>query len=181
MESVIRTEDGELCGHVQVRDGSWYALVVFGAVLGRHSTREDAVAQVLSDGLASLAERWTLVRDDDGSSQHVCIQEANARSVTVALDYYSMPGVPTLTIAAAEIAAGTWSLHRQTTARRTGEVDGACPSKDPSTAAESRGVGDVATRETRPAIKYIERRTTHQPQHEPRPRRRVLWDESAHS
>jgi Ser/Thr protein kinase RdoA (MazF antagonist) len=48
MEEVRRPVDGELCGHVQRADGSWFALVVFGAVPGRHSTREDAVAQVLS-------------------------------------------------------------------------------------------------------------------------------------
>jgi hypothetical protein len=41
-----------------------------------------------------------------------CIQEANAQSVTLALGYYSMPGVPTLTITASKIAAGEWGLHR---------------------------------------------------------------------
>jgi hypothetical protein len=112
MEEVRRPADGELCGHVELRDGSWVALVVFGAELGRHSIREDAVAQVLSEGLASLAERWTLQRGDGSSDEVVCIQEANAQSVTLALGYYSMPGVPTLTIRASEIAAGVWCMHR---------------------------------------------------------------------
>ena len=112
MEPVFRPEDGELCGHVEERDGSWCALVVFGAELGRHTTRDEAIAQVLADGLAALADRWTLLQRDDDAGQIVCIQEANARSVTVALDYYSMPGVPTLTIAAADVAAGIWTLHR---------------------------------------------------------------------
>jgi hypothetical protein len=112
MEEVRRPVDDELCGHVQLADGSWFALVVFGAVLGRHSTREEAVAQVLSEGLASLAERWTLRRGDSNSDEVVCIQEANAQTVTVAFGYYSMPGVPTLTIRASEIAAGVWSMHR---------------------------------------------------------------------
>jgi hypothetical protein len=113
MEEVRRPADGELCGHVEVRDGTWFALVVFGAVLGRHSTREAAVAQVLSDGLASLADRWTLRRGDGSSEDEVvCIQEANAQTVTLALGYYSLPGVPTLTIQVSEIAAGEWSLHR---------------------------------------------------------------------
>lgn len=62
MEEVRRSGDHELCGHVELRNGSWFALVVFGAVLGRHSTRDEAVEQVLSEGLASLAERWTLQR-----------------------------------------------------------------------------------------------------------------------
>ena len=112
MEEVRLPTDGELCGFVELRDGSWLALVVFGAVLGRHATREDAVVQVLSEGLASLAERWTLRRGDSGSEEVVCIQEANAQTVTVALGYYSMPGVPTLTIRASKIAVGEWSMRR---------------------------------------------------------------------
>lgn len=111
MEEVRRAVDGELCGHVELRDGVWCALVVFGASLGCHSTRKDAVAQVLSEGLASLAERWTL-QSADGAEQVVCIQEANEQTVTVALDYYSMPGVPTVTITSSEFADGRWSMHR---------------------------------------------------------------------
>ena len=112
MEEVRRPDDGELCGHVAARDGAGFALVVFGAVLGRHSTREDAVTQVLTEGLASLADRWTLRRGDDDTEEVVCILEANARTVTLALGYYAMPGVPTLTVTASEIAAGEWSMHR---------------------------------------------------------------------
>lgn len=112
MDEVRRPIDDELCGHVELRGDSWFALVVFGAVLGRHETREAAVAHVLSDGLASLADRWTLQRGDGNSDEVVCIQEANAHSVTVALGYYSMPGVPTLTISASEIATGACRMHR---------------------------------------------------------------------
>lgn len=110
MEAVRRSVDGELCGHVELRDGSWCALVIFGALLGWHSTREDAVAQVLSEGLASLADRWTL-RGADGD-RVVCIQEANEWAVTVALGYASMPGVPTLTVTSTELADGHWVLYR---------------------------------------------------------------------
>lgn len=111
VEEVRRPEDGELCGHVEFRHGSWLALVVFGAVLDYHSTREDAVNHVLSEGLASLAERWTL-RSAASSDEVACVQEANENSVTLALGYYSMPGVPTLTITRDELDAGTWILHR---------------------------------------------------------------------
>ena len=111
MEEVRRVDDGELCGHVDLRDGAWSALVVFGAPLGCHATREAAIAQVLSEGLASLAERWTL-RSSHGSDEVVCIQEANTHAVTLALGYYSMPGVPTLTLRASELASGEWSLVR---------------------------------------------------------------------
>ena len=87
-------------------------MTVFGAVLGRHSTRAAAVDQVLADGLASLAGRWTLRRGDGGDEEIVCIQEANPSSVKLALGYYSLPGVPTLTITAAQLASGEWELYR---------------------------------------------------------------------
>ena len=107
-----RQRDGELCGHVEQRRGQWYALTVFGAVLGRHDRRPDAADQVLTEGLAFLAERSTVRRGDSGEEAVVCIQEANAASVTVARGYYSMPGVPTLTITAAQIASGEWEMYR---------------------------------------------------------------------
>lgn len=108
----VRRDDGELCGHVDQRDGRWRALVVFGAVLGDHDSRNDAVRHVLDDGLASLAERWTLRHGASGDEEVVCIQEANVASVTVARGYYSLPGVPTLTITAHQLAAGEWELRR---------------------------------------------------------------------
>jgi hypothetical protein len=112
VEAVRRESDGELCGHVaQSDDGRWLALTVFGAALGAHDDRQAAIDQVSSEGLASLAERWTL-RGGDGEQQIVCIQEANADSVTVALDYYSLPGVPTLTITRDEIDSGDWEFRR---------------------------------------------------------------------
>jgi len=112
VEEVRRPSDGELCGHVERRGGHWCALTVFGAVLGRHDRREDAVDRVLTEGLASLSERWVLRHNDGGDAEVVCIQEANATAVTVALGYYSMPGVPTRTIAAAQISSGEWEMSR---------------------------------------------------------------------
>jgi hypothetical protein len=112
VQEVRRTSDGELCGHVDERDGRWCALTVFGAVLGRHDNRQDAVAEVLTEGLASLAERWTLRHSDSGEEEIVCIQEANAAWVTVALGYYSLPGIPTMTITAEQLESGEWELYR---------------------------------------------------------------------
>jgi hypothetical protein len=109
-EPVRRPDDGELCGHVAFDDGAWHALAVFGEELGRHESRDDAVDHVLADGLASLAERWVLHRGDD--EQIVCILEANDRTVTVALDYYAMPGVPTLTLTVDDLLAGRCRLRR---------------------------------------------------------------------
>jgi hypothetical protein len=111
VDAVRRHADGELCGFVEERAGQWCALTVFGAVLGRHARGEDATNQVLAEGLTSLAERWTLRHGEHGGEEVVCIQEANADSVTVALGYYSLPGVPTLTITAAQIASGEWELR----------------------------------------------------------------------
>ena len=109
---VRRDADGELCGHVERRGPRWLALTVFGAPLGDHGRRRDAVDQVLREGLASLAERWTLRHGETGEEEVVCIQEASADGVTVARGYYPVPGVPTLTITAAELAAGVWVLRR---------------------------------------------------------------------
>jgi hypothetical protein len=112
VEEVRRPSDGELCGHVEERSGQWCALTVFGAVLGGHELRGDAVDQVLTEGLASLSERWTLRRGDSRVEEVVCIQEANPAAVKVARGYYSLPGVPTLTITAAQLATGEWELIR---------------------------------------------------------------------
>jgi hypothetical protein len=81
--------------------------------LGVHDRRDDAERQVLDVGLASLAERWMLIDAATGEEQVVCIQQASPSSVTVALDYYSLPGVPTTTIAARDLASGRWQLQRR--------------------------------------------------------------------
>ena len=112
MDEVRRPDDDELCGHVVERDGQWSALVVFGEELARFDDRESATAHVLAEGLATLAERWTLRNGTTGDEQIVCIQEANPASVTLALDYYSLPGVPTMTITADRLASGEWVLMR---------------------------------------------------------------------
>lgn len=112
MQEVRRPDDDELCGHIDHRDGRWHALALFGAVLGSHDSREAAQQQVLDEGLASLAERWTLRDGASGDEEVVCIQEVNGGAVTVARGYYSLPGVPTLTITMDEIASGEWQLRR---------------------------------------------------------------------
>ena len=112
MEALRRSGDGELCGFVEARDGQWVALTVFGAVLGSHDERVHAVDHVLTEGLSSLAELWTLHHGESGTEEVVCIQEVNDAGITVALGYYSLPGVPTLTITTDQIAAGEWDLYR---------------------------------------------------------------------
>ena len=111
MEALRRPSDGELCGYVEQHDGRWRALTVFGAVLGDHDQRSGAADQVLAEGLPSLAERWTLRHGESGDEEVVCILEVNADAVTVAQGYYSMPGVPTLTITKDQITSGEWELH----------------------------------------------------------------------
>jgi hypothetical protein len=106
-----RPSDGELCGYVEQRDGRWHALTVFGAVLGSHDQRASAAEQVLEEGLSSLAERWTLRHRETGDEEVVCIQEVKGDAVTVARGYYSLPGVPTLTITNDQISSGEWELY----------------------------------------------------------------------
>lgn len=112
MEEVRRPDDGELCGHVELRHGQWCALTVFGAELGRHEDPGAAKEQVLLDGLALLTERWTLRDGASGEEEVVCIQEVNTAAVTVARGYYALPGVPTLTITIAQLASGEWEMFR---------------------------------------------------------------------
>jgi hypothetical protein len=112
VDEVRRRDDDELCGHIEYRHGRWCALAVFGAVLGTHDSCDAAKQQLLDEGLASLAERWSLRNGETGDEEVVCIQEAHTSGVTVARGYYSLPGVPTLTITAQQIASGEWEMHR---------------------------------------------------------------------
>ena len=109
---VRRDGDDELCGHVDEVDGVWWARTVFGAVLGTHADESAARDQVLAEGMTSLTERWTLRNGETGEEEVVCIQEANPSRVTVALGYYSLPGVPSLTLTVDQLVSGEWTLHR---------------------------------------------------------------------
>lgn len=108
----VRRVDGELVGHVDRRGDRWVALTVFGVPLGEHEDLRAAQRQVIREGLASLSERWLLVDAETGEEEVVCIVEAHPGEVTVAVGYYSMPGVPTRTLTAAELAGDRWSLRR---------------------------------------------------------------------
>lgn len=109
----VRRDDGELCGYVAARDGRWQSLTVFGAVLGEHESEPDAHHHVATLGLSVLAEHWTLIDRSTGEEQLVCIQHVSPIEVTLALDYYSMPGVPTITIPVEDLASGRWHLERR--------------------------------------------------------------------
>jgi hypothetical protein len=106
----VRRGDGELCGFVAEIDDGWAATTVFGGRLAVHGSVDAAVEHVLTAGLGSLAEHWTLVDRSTGQSQIVCIQEASPEGVTLALDYYSMPGVPTLRLTRDDLAGDRWQL-----------------------------------------------------------------------
>jgi hypothetical protein len=108
----VRRADGELCGHVRRRAGRWQALTVFGAVLSEWDAESRARRDVESNGLAALSDRWMLTDASSQTSQTVCIQQASPAEVTLALDYYSLPGVPTITIGVEELASGRWTLSR---------------------------------------------------------------------
>jgi hypothetical protein len=113
MFEVRREDDDELCGHVVERDGAWHAVTVFGGDLGAHPGREAAERQVREEGLASLAERWSLTEAATGEEQVVCIQQASPAAVTLALGYYSLPSVPSITLTRADLAEGRWRLRRR--------------------------------------------------------------------
>lgn len=114
MRAILRADDGELCGFVHGQGRVWRALSVFGGELAVHPDEATAERVVHEVGLASLAERWLLVADDAPDEQIVCIQEASPEGVTLALDYYSMPGVPTRRVTRDELDRGTVRLRRST-------------------------------------------------------------------
>ena len=113
MVEVRRAEDAELCGFIDADAGVWRALTVFGGVLGEHDSEDDARRQVLDVALASLADRWVLIDGTSGDEQAVCIQEVSPYQVTVALGYYSLLGVPSLTITRDDVVGGRWRLRRR--------------------------------------------------------------------
>jgi hypothetical protein len=102
----IHRADGELCGFVERSGVEWKALTVFGGTLGVHSSEFAATQDVLEEGLASLARHWLYRSTPADEWQTVCIIEASPESVRIALDYYSMPGVPTALLTAADLANG---------------------------------------------------------------------------
>lgn len=110
LQEVRRDDDGELCGYVAPDEGRWLSMTVFRGVLGEFDDEHAARRDVESRGLAALAERWMLVDHESGDEQIVCIQQASPDEVTLALDYYSLPGVPTRTIGVADLAGERWSL-----------------------------------------------------------------------
>lgn len=109
----IHREDGELCGFVRAAEDGWHALTVFGGVLARSDDERDAESRVRDVGLSALAERWTMIDHATGEEEIVLIQEASPEGVTVALGYYSLPGVPTRRITRADLDTAAITLTRQ--------------------------------------------------------------------
>ncbi|MEZ5248650.1 MAG: hypothetical protein R2713_05340 [Ilumatobacteraceae bacterium] len=95
MIEIRRPDDDELCGFVPSETGG-EALAVSAACSTTAGSADTLNAWCATSGLAALAERWLLVDGPGADEQIVCIQEASPEGVTLALDYYSMPGVPTL-------------------------------------------------------------------------------------
>ncbi|WP_235783538.1 hypothetical protein [Amycolatopsis orientalis] len=67
--TVYRAEDGEHVGYVvPARDDAatrWQALTVFGYPLGGPAAFDDSVALLEAEGLAVLADRWSVKHGDD--------------------------------------------------------------------------------------------------------------------
>ncbi len=98
MEEVRRGNDRELCGVIQESNGSWAACTVFGAVLADGKTKSEATNYVLEHGLAVLSEPWILTTSSSKVDQVVRIIEASPSEVRLALGFYSVPGVPVITL-----------------------------------------------------------------------------------
>ena len=105
MIEVRRPSDGELCGFVEETNGQWRCLAVFGGLLATYPDQTQATEHVLFTGLSSLAERWWYRDGSTSEWQIVCILEASPSWVRLALDYYSGPEVPMITITRDQLSA----------------------------------------------------------------------------
>ena len=92
--------------------GVWRAVAVFGGLLQEADSEHVAEEIVRTVGLPALAERWLLWTSESPDEEIVCLQEVSPAGVTVALGYYSMPGVPTRRISRVEIDDGSCRLRR---------------------------------------------------------------------
>jgi hypothetical protein len=108
----IHRDDGELCGFVRGEHAAWHAVSVFGGLLEVTESETSAEHVVRDIGLSSLAERWLLTTDSSSGEELVCLQEASPAGVTVAIGYYSLPGVPTQRITREQIDRGEYRLRR---------------------------------------------------------------------
>jgi hypothetical protein len=109
----VRRDDGELCGYVAPQEDRWRSLTTFGAVLGEHDSEHEARQHAADLGLSALADRWTLIDRSTGEEELVCIQQVSPVEVTLALGYYSLPGVPTMTIRVEDLTTGRWRLEHR--------------------------------------------------------------------
>ncbi|WP_410660142.1 hypothetical protein [Amycolatopsis sp. lyj-112] len=65
-QTVYRADDGEHVGYVvPLRDAHWQALTVFGYPLGGPAAFDDSVALLEAEGLAVLADRWSVKHGDE--------------------------------------------------------------------------------------------------------------------
>jgi hypothetical protein len=103
---IRRPDDGELCGYVQVSEATWQSVTVFGATMADHIDQAEAEAHVLDHGLAVLAEHWWYRQQAGDEWQVACIIEARPGEVRLALDYYPMPDVATVSVTRSDLAKG---------------------------------------------------------------------------
>jgi hypothetical protein len=83
---VRRDEDDELLGYVEPDgNGGWRSLTVFGGLLGGAGTVDEAVAELESSGLSSLAETWWYRSPEDGRWIAAVILEARPGEVRAQL------------------------------------------------------------------------------------------------
>ena len=83
---VRRDEDDELLGYVEPdRNGGWRVLTVFGGLLGEAGTVDEAVAELESRGLSSLADTWWYRSSEDGLCVAAVILEVRPGEVRAQL------------------------------------------------------------------------------------------------
>lgn len=87
----VNREDGELVGFIQKLEGEniWKSQTIFHYSFATHARKEDAIADVLANGLRLLGEKWEFYSEDDNEWYVCVILEANTETVKIKEGFYS--------------------------------------------------------------------------------------------
>lgn len=79
----VRSDDGELLGHLVPTSRGWQALTTFGTPLGEVTTHDAALQTVQTRGLSCLADPWWMRPLSEADWQEVYLMEAQADRIRV--------------------------------------------------------------------------------------------------
>ena len=82
-EAVFRPDDNEHLGFVLSVGGAWQAQTIFGYDIATLATRDDAVREVMKNGLQILTKIWQYYDSSDGEWYPCLLKEVRTDKVVV--------------------------------------------------------------------------------------------------